>query len=142
MDFLTKIQPNVDSLSISLLMGILGIAITIFTVVYSFMEAAKQNRRQLHDEIVLLREKDPVKEADYLFAQDYLKRLKYTNISLLIIIVGSILNLIVYAIHMIILNYIWIWIIALGIESLLIIFCLFTLSVYIKQYYARFKNVK
>ena len=37
----------VENLAISLILGVLGIAITVFTVVYSFMESTKERRRIL-----------------------------------------------------------------------------------------------
>lgn len=40
---------SIDNICISLLLGVLGIAITIFTVVYSFMESNKQAIRKLTD---------------------------------------------------------------------------------------------
>ena len=43
---------SIDNICISLWLGVLGIAITIFTVVYSFMESNKQAIRKLTDEII------------------------------------------------------------------------------------------
>ena len=39
----------VDNLAIALILGVLGIAITVFTVIYSFMESTKERKRSLSD---------------------------------------------------------------------------------------------
>ena len=61
---LESMQSVIDNISMSLLLGILGIAITIFTVIYSFMETAKQRKRELSDRTALLTETDPVLQSD------------------------------------------------------------------------------
>ena len=77
---------SIDNICISLLLGVLGIAITIFTVVYSFMESNKQAIRKLTDEIRYSEEIDPVMTSDLRFANEYMKRMKNMNRALMAII--------------------------------------------------------
>lgn len=141
---LVEMQKGIDNLSLSLLLGILGIAITIFTVVYSFMESTKERKRLLYDRInadANIREVDPVLRADFKFAAKHLTDLWITNKSIIAIIIADIVIVAIYIVHMTFKDSVWLWLIALGSESLLIIVCLITLYVYLKQYYKRFINV-
>lgn len=141
---LTEMQKGIDNLSLSLLLGILGIAITIFTVVYAFMESTKERKRLLYDSInagANIREVDPVLRADFNFAAKHLTDLWITNKRIMAIIIADIVIIALYIIHMAFKDSGWLWFVALSAEFLLIIVCLITLSVYLKQYYKRFINV-
>ena len=81
---------TIDNICISLLLGVLGIAITIFTVVYSFMENNKRIIRNLTDEIKNSEILDPVKKSDLHFANKYMGRMKNMNNALIAIIIFDI----------------------------------------------------
>ena len=138
---LSFMADTVDNLSISFLLGILGIAITIFTVIYSFMESTKQRKRELGDRIALLEQLDPVLESDLTFAIEYLKQLRRMNMAIVAILLADIVVLAVYAAHMLLSNVALLWYIALGLELLLIIICLATLFIYLYQYHQRFHKL-
>lgn len=138
--FLSK-QDMIDNLSISLLLGILGIAITIFTVIYSFMESAKQRKRILGDKIALLENIDPVMQSDYGFIVNYLRRLKHMNISILVIILADIVAISCYGVHLLMPKITILWFVSLSMEAVLIIGSLACLFVYMFQYYKRFNNI-
>lgn len=141
---LRAMQQGIDSQSIALLLGILGIAITIFTVVYSFMESTKERKRLLFERVNAVansREVDPVMRAELTFATKHLTDLWNMNKSIITIIVSDILILAVYIVHLIFKDVLWLWYAALIFEVLLIVGCLCTLSVYLKQYYDRFVKI-
>lgn len=138
--FLSK-QDMIDGLSISLLLGILGIAITIFTVIYSFMESAKQRKRVLGDKIALLENIDPVMQSDYGFIVNYLRRLKHMNISILVIILADIVAISCYGVHLLMPQSTILWFVSLSMEAVLIIGSLTCLFIYMLQYYKRFNNI-
>lgn len=140
-DNILLIMPTIDNLSISLLLGILGISITIFTVIYSFMESTKQRKRDLGDRISLLQVPDPVLETDLAFTIDYLKRLKNTNVSILVIIIADILITGVYAVHMVLSQISVLWYIAMVLVLVLIVCCLLCLFIYLRQYHQRFSRI-
>lgn len=141
---LRSIQQGVDSQSVALLLGILGIAITIFTVVYSFMESTKERKRLLFEQVnanTNNQELDPVLRAELTFATKYLIELWNMNKSIMAIIIADILIIAVYIVHLIFKDISWLWYMALGLEVILIGCCLYTLAVYLKQYYYRFINI-
>ena len=70
---------SIDSICISLLLGVLGIAITISTVVYSFTESNKPTIRRIQDEIKNSETKDPIRIRDLQFANDYMSSMKCMN---------------------------------------------------------------
>lgn len=141
---LKAMQEGIDNQSVALLLGILGIAITIFTVVYSFMESTKERKRLLFERVnanANARDIDPVLRAELSFTTKYLKELWNMNISIIIIIIADVVILALYIVHLIFKDISWLWYIALVLEVLLIVGCLYTLSVYLKQYYSRFVNI-
>lgn len=141
---LTAMQLGIDNQSIALLLGILGIAITIFTVVYSFMESTKERKRLLFERVNLdanAREVDPALRAELTFATKYLTDLWNMNKSIIAIIIADIVILMVYVMHLIFKDIAWLWYVALTLEVALIAGCLYTLSMYLKQYYDRFVNI-
>lgn len=131
---------SIDNICISLLLGVLGIAITIFTVVYSFMESNKQAIRKLTDEIRYSEEIDPVKTSDLRFANEYMKRMKNMNRALMAIIFIDVSLFIFFCIYLSF-NSSTLQFIAYALVTLLMVGCMITLSVYLKQYISRYKNV-
>lgn len=131
---------TIDNICISLLLGILGIAITIFTVVYSFMENNKQIIRNLKDEIKSSNISDPVKKSDLLFANKYMSTMKSMNKVLIGIIIFDTLIFVLFCVYLSLkstsLRYY-----AYGTTSLLILVCIITLYKYLSQYISRYKNV-
>ena len=141
---LKTMQQGIDNQSIALLLGILGIAITIFTVVYSFMESTKERKRLLFERVnadANVREVDPVLRAELTFATKHLTDLWNMNKSIISIIISDVVIIAVYVMHLIFKDVAWLWYVALILEVVLIIGCLYTLSVYLKQYYDRFVNI-
>ena len=141
---LMAMQKGIDNQSVALLLGILGIAITIFTVVYSFMESTKERKRLLFERVnadANAREIDPVLRAELTFATKYLTDLWNMNKSIIAIIISDIVILAVYVAHLIFKDITWLWYVALTLEMALIVCCLYTLSVYLKQYYDRFVKI-
>lgn len=131
---------SIDNICISLLLGVLGIAITIFTVVYSFMESNKQAIRKLTDEIRYSEEIDPVTTSDLRFANEYMKRMKNMNRALMAIIFIDVSLFIFFCIYLSF-NSSTLRFIAYALVTLLMVGCMITLSVYLKQYISRYKNV-
>ena len=141
---LMAMQQGIDNQSIALLLGILGIAITIFTVVYSFMESTKERKRLLFERVnadANAREVDPVLRAELTFATKHLTDLWNMNKSIIVIIILDIIILSLYMIHLIFKDVAWLWYVALISEAFLVIMCLYTLSVYLRHYYCRFVNI-
>lgn len=141
---LTAIQQGIDNQSIALLLGILGIAITIFTVVYSFMESTKERKRLLFERVnadANAREVDPILRTELTFATKHLTSLWNMNKTIIAIIISDIVILAVYVVHLIFKDNAWLWYVALALEVALIVGCLYTLSLYLKQYYDRFVNI-
>ncbi len=141
---LMAMQQGIDNQSVSLLLGILGIAITIFTVVYSFMESTKERKRLLFERVnanANAREVDPALRAELSFATHYLTELWNMNKSIMTIIIADIVILAVFVVHLIFKDILWLWYVALALEVVLIVGCLYTLSVYLRQYYNRFVKI-
>ena len=137
-----KTMQNIDDLSIALLLGILGISITIFTVVYSFMESTKEKKRLLHERAnANAREVDPVLMAELIFATKYLTDLWKINKFVISIIIAVIMILILYIFHLFYYEIVWIWYFVLILEVVLIVGCLYTLYAYLKLYYERFSKM-
>lgn len=137
-------QQGIDGQSISLLLGILGIAITVFTVVYSFMESTKERKRMLFDRVnadANANDVNPVLRADLTFATNRLSELWNMNKSVIAIIIADILIIAIYIVHLMFKELTWLWYIAVLMEIILILVCLITLYVYLKQYYKRFVNI-
>lgn len=138
---LTDKMSIIDGQSISILLGILGIAITIFTVIYSFMESTRERKRLLCDRAAAERGSDPVTMADLAFTTQHLSSLWRMNLSMICVILIDIIILGVYLIHMMFKDIVWLWYLALFMEINLIVACLIIFSVYLRQYYKRFMNI-
>lgn len=137
----TEMMANIDNLSISLILGILGIAITVFTVIYSFMETTKERRRVLSDLVRNSNEVNPVMESDLQFAIKRLNELKRMNMMVLAIVFCDIFVFIVYAIHLVFNDCCLLCITSFVLLAVLAVFCVVALAAYLAQYFRRFKNL-
>lgn len=131
---------TLDNICVSLLLGVLGIAITIFTVVYSFMESNKQVIRALTDKITTSENEDPVTRSDLFFAKKYMQRMKRMNKYLIAIIVIDINLFVLLCVNLASNGHFLLRILTYCSTFLLMLFCLFVLSVYIRQYTNRYTN--
>ena len=132
---------TIDNLSISLILGILGVAITVFTVIYSFMETTKERRRILSDHIRNSNEVDPVMESDLQFAIMRLRELKRMNMIVLAIVFCDITAFVVYAAHLAFDDICWLSITSFVLLSILAILCAIALVAYLTQYFKRIKGL-
>lgn len=132
---------NIDNLAISLILGILGIAITVFTVVYSFMETTKERKRSLSDRIRNANGIDPVLESDLQFAITRLIGLRRMNYVVIAIIILDILTFAAYALHLLYAEECWLKLISLILLDVLTVLCIVALVMYLVQYHNRFKGV-
>lgn len=137
----TEMMTTVDNLAISLILGVLGIAITVFTVVYSFMESTKERRRTLSDKIRNSNEVDPVMEADLQFAIERLSELKRMNMIVLAIVFCDISAFVAYAAHLVFKNIEWLIVLSFIFLAVLAILCAVALLAYLMQYSNRFKGL-
>lgn len=64
---------------IAIALGILGISITIFTVVYSFIENKLEERKKLERQIHIAIRSDPYSHAELIFVRKYISRNKRLN---------------------------------------------------------------
>ena len=132
---------TVDNLAISLILGVLGIAITVFTVVYSFMETTKERRRVLSDLVRNSNEVNPVMESDLQFAIKRLKELKRMNMMVMVIVFCDIVAFVAYAAHLVFKNIEWLLVLSFILIAVLAILCVVALVVYLVQYNKRFKGL-
>ena len=135
-----QILNDMNDIAISLLFGILGIGITIFTVIYSFMETTLEKVKNLDVLIQQSKTSNPRIEAEYQFSKSYLSRLRIMNRWILGLIVGDIGVLVLFTLHKFktyedkLSFYSFL---ALGIYLLL---CMVVFGGYVWQYIHRFKN--
>lgn len=139
-DMSAELITSIDNICISLLLGILGVAITIFTVVYSFMESNKQAIRRITDEIKISEIKDPVQQTDLLFATEYMSRMKRANCILIAIIASDIILFIFFCVYLSI-KTIVLQTITYALIFILFLACLLFLYFYLRQYISRYKKV-
>lgn len=131
----------VDNLAIALILGILGIAITVFTVIYSFMESTKERKRSLSDIIRNSVETQPVLESDLHFAIERMAKLKRMNNFVVAIIVCDIFAFVVYSVRLVMHDVCWLKIASILLLVILCILSIVFLTIYLTQYYKRFKVV-
>jgi hypothetical protein len=137
----TEMMANIDNLSISLILGILGIAITVFTVIYSFMETTKERRRVLSDWVRNSNEVNPVMESDLQFAIKRLKELKRMNLMVLAIAFCDIVAFVVYAAHLVFNDVFWLSLTSIVMIAILAVLCIIALVAYLAQYFKRFRGL-
>ncbi len=141
MTMTTEMAAIIDNLAISLILGILGIAITVFTVVYSFMESTKERKRSLSDRIRNSNDVDPVIGSDLQFAITRLIGLRRINYVVIAIIILDILTFAAYALHLIYTGVSWLELTSLILLGVLTVLCIVALVMYLVQYHNRFKGV-
>ena len=122
---------TIDNLAVSLLLGVLGIAITVFTVVYSFMETTKERRRALSDKIRNSNGVDPVMESDLQFAIIRLRELKRMNMIVLAIVFCDIIAFVAYAAHLVLNDICWLSIASIVLLAILTVLCVIALAAYL-----------
>lgn len=64
---------------IAIALGVLGISITIFTVVYSFIENKLEERKKIERQIHIASKSDPYSHAELNFVRKYIRRNKRLN---------------------------------------------------------------
>ena len=87
MDWINLLQPDfykdMDSLCLSLILGILGVAITIFTVVFSFME---NNREKISNYKHIINNgmgaTFPTANSSLRFAENNMLKMKHINLNI------------------------------------------------------------
>ena len=127
--------------AIAILLGILGIAITIFTVIYSFMEGARQRAKDLDIALQLSTGPEPRTEAEYQFTKSYLQRLRTMNRWVLGLIIGDVVTFILFSCHILQGQNVYLLIVAFAVLGLYLILCTGVFAIYIWQYRQRFKNI-
>lgn len=79
------------SLELSIVLGILGIAITIFTVIYSFLGSKQHQKKLVERSIHISKTEDPYLHAELKFMRQYINRNKKINCIIIKIIYVSIM---------------------------------------------------
>ena len=123
----------------SILLSILGIVITIFTVVYSFMETTYQKITLLEIENRNVLEADPVRSSSLKFSKLYLMLLKKFNRKIKCLIFTNIFLLILYGFFSFGLNKEWLCIAYNALSILYLLFCAIVLIQYMGDYNKRYK---
>lgn len=131
---------TIDNTCISILLGLLGIAITIFTVIYSFMESNKQSIRNLKEKERYATDTNPVIKSDLFFATRYMTSLKRTNNLLILYIVVDIIILAVLGMSMFMQSLNGIKIYVYIATFVYVLSCFLFLCFYVRNYYKRFKH--
>lgn len=80
---------------IAIALGILGISITIFTVIYSFIENRLEDKKKIERQLHIADVQDPYKSAELIFVNSYIKRNKYLNVFFVWLIWFSIIDIFV-----------------------------------------------
>lgn len=75
----SEIITTVINSEIAIALGILGISITIFTVIYSFIENRLEEKKKIERQLHIADVQDPYKSAELIFVNSYIKRNKYLN---------------------------------------------------------------
>lgn len=123
----------------SILLSILGIVITIFTVVYSFMETTFQKISLLEIENRNAIEADPVRRSSLKFSKRYLMLLKKFNRKIKYWIFINIFLLVLYLFFSFCLNNEWLRIVYNSLSILYLLSCAMVLVQYIGDYNKRYK---
>lgn len=139
-DFLNNYSHILDTLCLSLILGILGIAITIFTVVYSFMENTKDKIRKYKDDITHSEDEiNPVTKSNLRFAEKSWSKMRRINNMLLWIIIPSIFILILYVLSQLI-EIAILYFVAYVLTTLLLSYSIIVVLIYIYDYYHKYRN--
>lgn len=95
---------NIVSLELSVVLGILGIAITIFTVIYSFLESKIRQKKMAQRSVHIGKTTDPYLLAELKFMRLYINRNKDLNSVIVKIIFASLLIALLLFINILIVN--------------------------------------
>lgn len=133
--FLKKDNPTM----FSIILTILGIAITIFTVVYSFMESTFQKLITLENENKNATEDDPIRSSSLKFSKRYFNVLKGFNSQLKHLIYFNIFLLLLYGVATICTKTEWLQLIYNILSFIFVFLCAFVLIRYIYAYNKRYK---
>lgn len=144
MDWINSLQPDLfkdmDSLCLSIILGIFGVAITIFTVVFSFMENNREkirtNRKIINNALGAVL---PTANSDLVFAEINMSKMKHTNNMLLLIIIIDSILLIYYIISQLINNNI-VRFISYFLTAALLLYSLIVVFKYIYDYWTKTKK--
>ena len=144
MDWINLLQPDfykdMDSLCLSLILGILGVAITIFTVVFSFME---NNREKISNYKHIINNgmgaTFPTANSSLRFAENNMLKMKRINNKLLLIIIIDCSLLIFFIVAQLINNnYVRLFLYIL--TALLLSFSIMVIFIYIYDYWKKIKK--
>lgn len=133
--FLKKDNPTM----FSIILTILGIAITIFTVVYSFMESTFQKVITLENENKNATEDDPIRSSSLKFSKRYFNVLKGFNSQLKHLIYFNLFLLLLYGVATICTKTEWLQLIYNILSFIFVFLCVFVLIRYIYAYNKRYK---
>lgn len=136
-----QILNDMNNTAISLLLGILGIGITIFTVIYSFMETTQQKVKNLDVLIQQSTDSDPRMEAEYKISKSYLSRLRFMNRWILVLIVGDIVVFALFSLHIFKSDEVKLLYFSFLVLGIYLLLCMVVFAVYVLQYIQRFKNL-
>ena len=85
---------------IAIALGILGISITIFTVVYSFIENKLEERKKIERQIHIATRTDPYRHAELIFVRKYIYRNKRLNMYFILFICLSFIDILVLVVNL------------------------------------------
>lgn len=129
------IVTTINEQSLQIILSILGIAVTIFTVVYSFLESNKHKMHSLGMHLQTLTEADPVVQSELLFARKYSERLLSLNKAVLWVIILSLLSLFALLAHTYVAEAMTLAYISAGLTLLTIVVSIVVLIVYLVKYF-------
>ena len=144
MDWINLLQPDfykdMDSLCLSLILGILGVAITIFTVVFSFIE--NNNEKISNFKHIInngMGATFPTANSSLRFAENNMLKMKHINNKLILIIIIDCSLLISFIVAQLINNnYVRLFLYIL--TALLLSFSIIVIFKYIYDYWKKIKK--
>lgn len=126
---------------IAIALGVLGISITIFTVVYSFIENKLEERKRLERQMHIATSQDPYSHAELIFVRKYIRRNKKLNGYFIMLIYISFIYILVLVV-----NLFWktLWLFVLGQVFSLVYFVVFIISIlyYVYRYSLRIHKMR
>lgn len=92
---------SIINLEIAVALGILGISITIFTVIYSFIENKLEEKKTIERNLKIAKTRDPYRHAELKFVREYIQRNKSLNIYFVRLILFSFIYTILLVINLV-----------------------------------------
>lgn len=89
---------------LSIILGVLGIATTIFTVIYSFVETKTQQRKTTERDLITSKVDNPYLNAEIKFSSEYINRNVKLNARVIKIIYASIIMSILVVLNLLFVN--------------------------------------